>query len=301
MKRGIMDYMIALQECRMISSAADRCNISQSSLSGYLKRLEEELGVTLYDRKSKEMTPEGNIYADTARAILAEDESVRQKLRKFQPHTVRFGVDEYIDRKTVSQLVTELFMIHPEITIQLVSAPCSTLHTSLLDGSVDLAFASFFSSSSSRLRYQEYMKEALLLALPKGYPLHNAQIPLQALRTLKLITLYKRTQLYSLQTALLSHSSLDPVIMFETNSPALAASMISCGGCASIIPASSAFLFNNCDLYPISSAYLNSGLWYLKEQHSFPIQTDLRKLLVKVLHEKYADSEYIHLTGIKCV
>ena len=45
-------YLLALADTRNSSRAAEQCNISQPALTRYIKNLEEELNVTLFDRSS---------------------------------------------------------------------------------------------------------------------------------------------------------------------------------------------------------------------------------------------------------
>ena len=45
-------YLLALADTRNYSRAAEQCHISQPALTRYIKNLEEELNVTLFDRSS---------------------------------------------------------------------------------------------------------------------------------------------------------------------------------------------------------------------------------------------------------
>ena len=66
-----LHYMLALQDNDCLASAAKQLQISQSSLSLYLARLEASFGTPLYDRKSHSLTDAGRIYCDGARKILS--------------------------------------------------------------------------------------------------------------------------------------------------------------------------------------------------------------------------------------
>ena len=56
-----LKYLIAVSETRHFGKAAERCFVSQPTLSGQIKKLEEELGVTLFERtnRSVSVTPIG--------------------------------------------------------------------------------------------------------------------------------------------------------------------------------------------------------------------------------------------------
>lgn len=80
-----LQYLVAVDEERHFHRAAERCFVSQPTLSGQLKKLEEELGVLLVERTSRQvaMTEVGTIIADKARGILAEVKGIREVAETF--------------------------------------------------------------------------------------------------------------------------------------------------------------------------------------------------------------------------
>jgi DNA-binding transcriptional LysR family regulator len=91
--RGIVNikalhYLIALAECLNFSRAADRCAVTQPTLSIQVRKLEEYLGVTLFVRNRARvmLTAEGENVLRLARVVVgAADEILRirrTRLRK---------------------------------------------------------------------------------------------------------------------------------------------------------------------------------------------------------------------------
>jgi LysR family hydrogen peroxide-inducible transcriptional activator len=80
-----LQYLVAVDEERHFHKAAERCFVSQPTLSGQLKKLEDELGVLLVERTSRQvtMTEVGHIVADKARGILAEVKDIRDLAEAF--------------------------------------------------------------------------------------------------------------------------------------------------------------------------------------------------------------------------
>lgn len=80
-----LQYLVAVDEERHFHRAAERCFVSQPTLSGQLKKLEEELGVLLVERTSRQvvMTDVGRVVADKARGILAEVKVIREVAETF--------------------------------------------------------------------------------------------------------------------------------------------------------------------------------------------------------------------------
>lgn len=64
-------YILALEEERKISAAARRLGISQSTMSKFLRRLEEEMGCSLFvnAKGQMELTPQGRVYVEAAKEI----------------------------------------------------------------------------------------------------------------------------------------------------------------------------------------------------------------------------------------
>jgi len=67
-------YLVAVADMRHFGRAAETCFVSQPTLSGQIRKLEEELGVTLFERDSKSVTatPAGEAIVRHARLALAE-------------------------------------------------------------------------------------------------------------------------------------------------------------------------------------------------------------------------------------
>ena len=64
-------YVLTLAREGSFSKAADTLNITQPSLSQYIKKIEREVGITLFDRTNGDVriTDAGRVYIETARQI----------------------------------------------------------------------------------------------------------------------------------------------------------------------------------------------------------------------------------------
>ena len=74
-----LEYLIAVDEERHFHRAAERCFVSQPTLSGQLKKLEEELGILLVERNNRQvsMTEAGEAVVKHAHVVLAEINSIK--------------------------------------------------------------------------------------------------------------------------------------------------------------------------------------------------------------------------------
>lgn len=75
-------YFVALDKYKTISKTARKLFITQPALTNYIKRMEEELGVTLVDRTTKplQFTAYGTIFLKYAEHIVALDDELHVKL-----------------------------------------------------------------------------------------------------------------------------------------------------------------------------------------------------------------------------
>ena len=69
-----LEYLVALSEYKHFRRAADSCNVSQPTLSGQIRKLEDELGIILLERTSRKVlfTQSGMLLVDQARTVLRE-------------------------------------------------------------------------------------------------------------------------------------------------------------------------------------------------------------------------------------
>lgn len=81
-----LEYLIAVDEERHFHRAAERCFVSQPTLSGQIKKLEKELGVLLIERNNRRvaMTEAGMAVVEHARKVLIETKAIKDVARYFQ-------------------------------------------------------------------------------------------------------------------------------------------------------------------------------------------------------------------------
>ena len=77
-----LKYFLAIAEEGNITKASERLFMAQPPLSRQLKLMENELGVTLFDRTNKKnilLTPQGRVFLKNARKILYNiDEAITE-------------------------------------------------------------------------------------------------------------------------------------------------------------------------------------------------------------------------------
>jgi LysR family transcriptional regulator, hydrogen peroxide-inducible genes activator len=136
-------YFESLAETRHFGHAAEACAVSQPALSMQIKELEDELGVSLVERRksSVALTEHGQEIADRARSILA---SVRDLL-DYAKHrdqvlsgSLKLGAIPSIAPYLLPAALPELQRRFPKLNLQLRETLTETLVRELLTGNLDL-------------------------------------------------------------------------------------------------------------------------------------------------------------------
>ena len=89
-----LHYLVALAECLNFSRAADRCAVTQPTLSIQVRKLEEYLGVTLFERNRAHvvLTAEGDKVLRLARIVVgAADEILRIRRTRLRDERAHYA------------------------------------------------------------------------------------------------------------------------------------------------------------------------------------------------------------------
>ena len=119
-----LKYLVALADHGHFGRAAEACFITQSTLSTQIKKLEDFLGVTLFDRSLKHVTPTptGREILAVARNIIEESERIRELARHAQnpmARTLHLGVIPTLGPYYLPHALTPMHKKHPGLRLLL--------------------------------------------------------------------------------------------------------------------------------------------------------------------------------------
>lgn len=165
-------YFKKIAECDTITQAAQELHISQPALSTTLKKLEDELEVCLFERKRNRLflNPAGELFLTHVNAILERVERMKEEMQQYTKNDNVISV-AFCDPGPQWFLVPQFSMTHPNIEIKASSFEESSDSVSLL-----LNHKSDIIVSSKKLVHPEiisapFIKDQLLLSVPKSNPL----------------------------------------------------------------------------------------------------------------------------------
>ena len=113
-------YIITIAEEQNLTKASKRLFVSQSTLSLFLRKLEEELGLSLFERSKNKLTitPAGRLYAETARELLHMEEKLYEKLNlNKKSQTLNIGISSLMVMSVFSQTISEFTRQFPNFTV----------------------------------------------------------------------------------------------------------------------------------------------------------------------------------------
>lgn len=144
---ALNDYetVIAIAEEAHFGRAARRLNVTQPALSSRLRRIEEELGVRLFDRDRSGVTttPAGAQFVEGAERVITAAEETAQSARNAQAglgQTLRIGMSQVAAYQIVIPTLKAFKEEHPHARVRLYEGTTSGLEKRLEQGAVDVAF-----------------------------------------------------------------------------------------------------------------------------------------------------------------
>lgn len=139
-----LKYIVAVAETRHFGKAAERCFVSQPTLSGQIKKLEEELGVAIFERtnRSVEITPVGESIVRHARDIIEQVEVIEQLAQAHQDPLagpLRIGAIPTLSPYLMPLVLLPLKKQHPQMRLILSEELTDTLIERLQNHEIDAA------------------------------------------------------------------------------------------------------------------------------------------------------------------
>jgi LysR family hydrogen peroxide-inducible transcriptional activator len=167
-------YIVALARERHFGRAADKCHVSQPTLSVAVKKLEDELGVILFERGQSEvsMTPAGEPIVRQAEIVLAEAARVRELADTAGDPLagpLRLGAIHTIGPYLLPKLVPLLRARAPKMPLMIEEGFTAKLVESLKSGELDVAVLAL-PIEEPGLVAQAVYDEAFRVLVPATHP-----------------------------------------------------------------------------------------------------------------------------------
>ena len=162
-------YFLVIAEEGSLSKASRRLLISHQGLSKYLKSLEEQYQVTLFNRKPKlSLTPAGGMLYESLRQIELYEKNLEVRLADFHRSdtgSIKFGTTEARFRVLIPELLVQFQKKYPQVELIPICANSNELREMILDNQLDLMLTASSAKDSARLNSMLIMNEQLYLVI----------------------------------------------------------------------------------------------------------------------------------------
>lgn len=168
-------YIIALQESGHFGKAADNCFVSQPTLSVAVKKLEEELGVCLFERSRGRVhcTPIGEQIVDQARYVLEQSERIRELAQLgIDPlgGSLALGGIHTVGPYLFPRIIPQVRQLAPQMPLYIEENMTASLREKLRFGKLDAIIVAL-PFNEPEVVTQTLYEEAFVVLLPANHPL----------------------------------------------------------------------------------------------------------------------------------
>ena len=237
-----LQFFIAAAEAGSVSGAARALSISQSSVTEAIRALEDDLGITLFDRLARgmEITHKGSAFLRHARQILADVATARAAFQEDAaplPGKLSLGVTSLVAGYVLSDILQRYRRAYPQIELNVIEDNGDYLQHLLIGGELDVAVL-LTSSVKDRmaLNVETLLVSPYRLWLPLGHALTDQEtIALDDLAGQPLIQLMV-DEIEESTKVLMQSLAVKPHIAFRTRSVEAVRSLVATGAGLAILP-----------------------------------------------------------------
>lgn len=170
-----LEYLLAVANCGGFSQAAQRCCVTQPSLSMQVKNLEEELGVVLLDRSRKPVIPTdaGRMVIERAREAVQAFRAVRESVADLRGEVsglLRVGVLPTVAPYLVHRLLPVFARDYPRAELRVREMTTADIVRALDRDMLDAAIMTG-GTVPTGIREEELFNDPFYVYLSVGHPL----------------------------------------------------------------------------------------------------------------------------------
>lgn len=170
-----LEYVVAVADTLGFRRAAERCGVSQPTLSTQIQHLEDVLGVKLFERDRRRVlvTTAGEEVVARARRILVETQdllAVASRARDPFAGTFRVGVIPTIAPYFLPEVTQVLAQKYPKLRLVFREEKTEDTVRDLWAGTLDAGLVAL-EADLGALEHAEVLRDPFVVAMPKGHPL----------------------------------------------------------------------------------------------------------------------------------
>ncbi|MBQ9155984.1 MAG: LysR family transcriptional regulator [Eubacterium sp.] len=319
-------YFAAIVEAGSLTKAAENLYVSQPSLSQYLKRLETNLGVELFDHGTSplRLTYSGERYYQHILHLMQLEKNLRREFQDIQNQEsgrLRLGVALWRGACLLPDVFPFFHSQYPGIQMELYEGSSKQLESALIHDNIDLAIMNLPQSLNyDKLTCDIIIEEPILLALPTDHPRvreltgqsaaaqsavgqsapgqsasagEYVRVPLDFLEEFPVILTKPGQNLTYEVRHFLSVHHIEPDILMETSNLTTAINLVASGMACTFVPAEGARVCHNSGdvtFLPLDAEGFQWPLAAVYPKNSY--LTKLSRLFIEVLRMRLTSLQY---------
>jgi len=236
-----LQSFLTLVATENFTRAAEKCFMTQPTLTKIIQRLEDNVGEKLLIRNNQkvELTQAGQLLEKSAKEILGHWHRLQEdinNLNGLKTGLLRLGVCPMMS-SLITSVLTHYRQQYPGIEIQMYEYGGFGCEQALLNNSLDIAFTALPTTHKTELSSQPLTKYPLLACLPEGHPLTDiAEIRWQDFESYPFILYNEDFSLAKLINRLSREAGVQLNIAFRTGQWDFLASMVEANLGVAILP-----------------------------------------------------------------
>ena len=244
-----LKYLLTLADEGNMTSAAQKLNISQPSLSAMLSSVEDELGIKLFKRQPLNMllTSAGKCYIEAAQNILCVTQDLKRKIseiQEFKRGIISIGCGRQLSAFLFPRIIPAFRQKYPGLTVQLVEDSLPVLHNMLCSGELDVVFT-YSQINNEYLEHLPFFDEEVLLFTHPTYQTSATKIVKEHMQPVidfsemknKAFVLFKKGNLLrDMINSIFNDFGVSPNIVLETDIWQTCISMVAAGEAFTLLP-----------------------------------------------------------------
>lgn len=176
-----LQYIVALDTHRHFVRAAESCFVSQPTLTLQVKKLEEQVGLIIFDRSSQPLTPTpmGSKFIARARRILREIEQLKELVnhdRNLIEGTFKVGIIPSLSQYLLPLFLEVFTEAHPKAKLIIKELHSATIIKSLKNNTLHIGIMATPTKESQLREIPLYYEPFLVYAHPKSPLLQHQRI-----------------------------------------------------------------------------------------------------------------------------
>lgn len=173
-----ISYFLKVTECKNFSKAAKQLFVSQPSLSISMKKLEEEIGFSLFNRDKGELklTEQGQQFHKRANSLLNHFKELQNDVEDISKHgsgTFVIGAVES-STKYLARILDDFIKVYPDMNISIVEQNSPSINAAILDHTIHIGL------TASKIEHEhieciELMRRSLSVVFHKNHKFKNLE------------------------------------------------------------------------------------------------------------------------------